>query len=291
MTSNLNTDSARNVDPAVVKSFGDEWQHFDQQDLPAEERAALFDAYFSIFPWATLPAGAVGFDAGCGSGRWALLVAPRVGHLHCVDPSAAIDVAARNLAALPNCSFHRAIVDELPFEDDSMDFGYSLGVLHHVPDTGQALSSCVRKLKPGAPFLVYLYYAFDNQPAWFRAIWRISDVFRAMISRLPRSLKLLSANVIAALVYWPLARVAKGLAALGVPVGSVPLSAYRDRSFYTMRTDALDRFGTSLERRFTKAQIASMMRTAGLERVTFSVHVPYWCAVGFKGRDVMVKAR
>jgi 2-polyprenyl-3-methyl-5-hydroxy-6-metoxy-1,4-benzoquinol methylase len=44
-----------------------------------------------------------------------------------------------------------------------MDFGYSLGVLHHIPDAQKALSDCVKKLKLGAPFLVYLYYSFDNR--------------------------------------------------------------------------------------------------------------------------------
>ena len=39
---------------------------------------------------------------------------------------------------------------------------------------------------------------------------------------------------------------------LGTDVRHFPLSAYRDRSFYTMRTDALDRFGTRLERRFSR---------------------------------------
>jgi hypothetical protein len=49
-----------------------------------------------------------------------------------------------------------------------MDFGYSLGVLHHVADTEGALRAAVRTLKPGAPLLVYLYYAFDNRPRWSR---------------------------------------------------------------------------------------------------------------------------
>ncbi len=35
---------------------------------------------------------------GCGSGRWARWVAPKVGRLHCIDPSIAIDVARKNLA-------------------------------------------------------------------------------------------------------------------------------------------------------------------------------------------------
>ena len=49
-----------------------------------------------------------------------------------------------------------------------------------------------------------------------------------------------------------------------------------------MRTDALDRFGTRLEQRFTRNKIDEMMRAAGLERIIFSEAEPYWCAVGFK---------
>ncbi len=43
------------------------------------------------------------------------------------------------------------------------------------------------------------------------------------------------------------------------PVDSVPLSAYRNRSVYTMRTDAYDRFAIRLEKRFTKEQIGAML--------------------------------
>src|SRR5918995_1188755 len=143
-----------NLDREVVEGFGEEWSRFDQSGLSREDRENIFDAYFSIFPWQSLPEGAIGFDLGCGSGRWARLVAPRVGRLHCIDPSAAIEVARRNLAGQPNCEFHRATVDAIPLADGSMDFGYSLGVLHHVPDTQAGLDACVHKLKPGAPFLV-----------------------------------------------------------------------------------------------------------------------------------------
>ena len=62
----------------------------------------------------------------------------------------------------------------MPLAPGSMDFGYSLGVLHHVPDTLAGIKACAKALKPGAPFLVYLYYAFDNRPAWFRC-WTKPD--------------------------------------------------------------------------------------------------------------------
>jgi len=143
------------------------------------------------------------------------------------------------------------------------------------------MKACVRKLKPGAPFLIYLYYAFDNRPWWFRVVWRVSDVVRRLISKLPFAIKSKICDLIAAVVYWPLARTAKIVARFGISIDALPLSAYRDRSFYIMRNDALDRFGTRLEHRFTRAQIDQMMRMAGLERICFS-ESPSWCAVGFK---------
>ena len=273
----------RNLDAQTVQGFGDEWTRFDQKGLAEHERVELFNRYFHIFPWQLLPVGAVGFDLGCGSGRWAGLVAPRVHRLHCIDASqSALSVACQNLAGLPNCEFHVASVDQLPLDADSMDFGYSLGVLHHVPDTEAGLRACVNALKPGAPFLLYLYYAFDNRPWWFRLLWRISNIGRQIISISPLGLRYMITQLIAAMVYYPLARLSWLLERLGVNVDCIPLSSYRSQSFYVMRTDALDRFGTRLEQRFTASQIRRMMERAGLDRITFSDSVPFWCAVGFK---------
>ncbi len=272
-----------NRDDATVDGFGDEWRRFDQTAVDDAEMSELFDGYFAVFPWAALPADAVGFDLGCGSGRWAARVAPRVGRLHAIDPAAdALAVAQRNLAHLPNVETHLASVDAIPLADGSMDFGYSLGVLHHVPDTGRGLADCVKKLKPGAPFLLYLYYAFDNRPWWFRQVWRASDVVRRRVSRLSPTGRYAASQALAAGVYWPLARAARVLERLGVDVERIPLSAYRERSFYVMRNDALDRFGTQLEQRFTRAAIQALMEGAGLERVRFHDAVPYWTAVGYK---------
>jgi ubiquinone/menaquinone biosynthesis C-methylase UbiE len=275
----------KNANTVVVESFGLEWNKFKQSDMSAPELRAMFDAYFAIFPWGKLSSSAVGFDLGCGSGRWARFVAPRVGHLHCIDASsAALEVARQNLATYDNCTFHCASVDLIPLSENSADFGYSLGVLHHVPDTPGGIAECVHKLKPGAPFLVYLYYAFENRPWWFRTLWRTSDLLRRLISRLPFALKSPLCDLFAVFVYWPLARTSKVLERCGRSVAHLPLATYRNRSLYTMRTDALDRFGTRLEKRFTRDQISAMMETAGLENITFSDD-PYWCAVGFRNRS------
>lgn len=275
-----------NLDEKTVAGFGDEWTRFDQRGADAEDTAAQFDQYFSLFPWADLAPDAKGFDAGCGSGRWAKLAARRVGELHCVDASVeALRIARKNCASETNCVFYPASVEALPFADGSMDFGYSLGVLHHVPDTLAGIRACVAKLKAGAPMLLYLYYALDNRPPWFRAVWRATDVARRVLSRLPFPLRYMASQMLAAGVYYPLARSAAALEKLGLDVSNVPLSAYRRWTFYSMRTDALDRFGTRLEQRFTKDEIRRMMEAAGLEGIQFRDGPPYWCAIGFKRRS------
>ena len=276
--------TSSNFDDATVSGFGDEWSTFDQSRLESQELDALFEQYFEVFPWAALPKNPTGFDLGCGSGRWATRVAPRVGTLHCVDASQkALEVAQRNLADHQNCAFHHASVDATGLPEASMDFGYSLGVLHHVPDTQAAITACARLLKPGAPLQLYLYYALDNRPGWYRALWRLSDTVRRGLSRTPHRIKLAASTVIATLVYLPLARGAGWVHRTNASFAhQMPLAYYAERSFYTMRTDAYDRFGTRLEQRFTRLEIDQMMREAGLERLRFSEGEPFWCVVGFR---------
>jgi ubiquinone/menaquinone biosynthesis C-methylase UbiE len=271
-----------NVDHTVAEGFGREWSTFRQDDkLTAAQREKIYQSYFHIFPWDTLPAdGGVGADIGCGSGRWAAMVAPRVAHLHTVDASAdALAVARQNLRDLPNVSFHCADVGNLPLAARSLDFAYSLGVLHHVPDTLAGIKAVASKLKPGAPFLIYLYYALENRPRWYRALWAMSDRIRRVIFGLPHPARLAASQIIATLVYWPLARGAWIVETAGISPRHLPLAWYRDKSFYVMQTDAYDRFCTKIEKRFTKEDISRMLSTAGFGKITFSDDEPFWCAV------------
>lgn len=272
----MRAQKSANVDSATVEGFGREWQKFTQQCLSDEDRAGVFTKYFSLIDWTTKPKRAL--DMGCGSGRWDVLVVPMVGELVAADASPlALQVAKRNVRA-PNVSFIECTPESLPFPDGYFDLIFSLGVLHHLPDTNSAIRALACKLVPGGVLLLYLYYAFDNRPAWFRSLWKVTDLLRRCISRLPFFLRYLASQIIAVTVYWPMARAAKYFS---VP-DSWPLKFYAYRSFYTMRTDALDRFGTKLERRFTRSQIVSMLESAGLKDIRFSKTEPYWVCAASK---------
>lgn len=271
----------KNLHNKTVDGFGDEWNRFDQSALSHSEKSTMFNKYFHIFPWEKISLNSVGFDMGCGSGRWAQLVAPKIKKLHCIDPSNAIEVAKKNNIH-KNCLFYKNSVDDIPLKDNSMDFGYCLGVLHHIPNTQDGLNACIKKLKPGAPFLIYLYYSFENRPLWFKCIWKLTNYFRFFSSRLPLRLRFLVSQIIAIFIYYPLAKLSLIFEKLNFDVSTLPLYYYRNSSFYTMRTDALDRFGTILEKRFTKSEVELIMKKSGLVDIIFSEKAPYWTAVGFK---------
>lgn len=271
-----------NQDDKVIEDFGTEWTNFTYGSVDKTKLEENFEEYFSVFPWSEINESSEGFDMGCGSGRWAQFVAPRVKKLNCVEPSQAIKVAKANLSNFNNIDFFNETTISCSILKESQDFGYSLGVLHHIPNTLAALQDCVNLLKPGAPFLVYLYYNFENRPLWFKLLWKASDVFRKVICKLPQSQKSIVCHILAYLIYFPLVRLASLFEKVGFNVESFPLSEYRNKPFYQCKNDALDRFGTRLEQRFSRSDIRLMMQEAGLTSIHFSDDAPYWCCIGYK---------
>ena len=206
--------------------------------------------------------------------------------MHCVDASeAALDVARESLSGHTNVEFRHEDLSSMGLADGTCDFGYCLGVLHHIPDTEHALAECVAKLKPGAPFLVYLYYDLAGRGWLQRRVFGVATMVRAVVSRLPSRARAVVTDVLAVVVYWPLALVARMVEKIGWDPSSVPLFQYRNRSFYVMRNDALDRFGTRLEKRYSKEQVRLLLEGAGLEKLTFSDGPPWWVAVGWRRSD------
>lgn len=272
-----------NLDEETVKSFGEEWNKFtgfDEKDLKVTG-----DQYFDIVDNSIVnPNSTRVLDVGCGSGRWSRYLSDKVKFIEAVDPSEAIAKASKFNRDKKNIRWTQASVDNIPFEDNSFDFVFSLGVLHHIPDTQQALTDAVKKLKPGGHFLLYLYYALDNRGVAYKLLFKMSNSIRYVISKLPGFLKRIVCDIIALVIYFPLVSLARLLKSLskGNAFNKLPLSYYHDKSFHIMRNDALDRFGTPLEQRFTKTEIEKMMLASGLTDIKFSEGVPFWHALGKK---------
>ena len=273
----------KNIDPKTVSSFGDEWKAFhgfDEKDLKLTG-----DMYFDIVSDKMLNDQYSVIDIGCGSGRFIRYLEGRYKNMTGLDPSKAIFAADNLVGKNDKVELVMASTDNIPFPDNSFDFGYSLGVLHHIPDTRKALNDCVKKIKPGGHFLIYLYYKLENRPFYFKAFYWLSNLIRLGVSKLPATLKRLVCNFLAVLFYMPFVLLCRLLRFIGVGEKirkHIPLQAYERQSFYIIRNDSLDRFGTPLEQRFSRKQIQAMMEEAGLKNIIFSEKIPFWHAVGQK---------
>jgi len=272
-----------NIDMETVESFGEEWSAF--HTFNEEEIFHAGENYFDIVSSEILNKSANVLDVGCGTGRWSYYVADKVDFVECIDPSKAVLAAANLLKNKSNTRITQASVDNIPFADNSFDLVFSLGVLHHVPDTKEAVNKCVQKVKHNGHILLYLYYSLENRGVAFKTLFYLSNSIRWVVSKLPSKLKIVICNLLAVLFYLPFVSFAKLLLFVGVSenvVYKIPLSWYADKSFHIIRNDSLDRFGTPLEQRFSKQQIMDMLEYAGCENIVFADNAPYWRVIAQK---------
>ena len=274
--------NSENIDSDVVKAFGEEWSKFSVHN--DESVRELRKEYFDIVNETMVNKNTYMIDIGCGSGRWTDYFTDKAGFIEAIDPSDAVFAADNMLGKKDNVRITKASVDTIPWPDETFDFGMSIGVLHHIPNTKQALIDCVKKIKKGGYFFVYLYYRFDNRGIIFKSVFYLSNIFRLVISRMPGPLKKIVCDILAAIVYWPLSRFAGLLHTLNLHglAKKIPLEPYYNKPFYNLRNDCLDRFGTKLEQRFLKSEIEEMMKAAGLTDIVFGEKSAFWHAVGRK---------
>lgn len=270
----------KNIDTDVVKTFGEEWLKF--KDYSDEEIRLFALQYFDILDESIINKDTYALDIGCGTGRWTKYLAGRIGFIEAIDPSKAVVAADYLLKNVGNVRITRASVETIPFDDETFDFAMSIGVLHHIPDTQKAMIDCVKKVKRGGHFYCYLYYNLDRKGFFYKSIFWLSNLVRLIVSRMPAGLKRFSCDVLAILLYMPLVLASRFFSWIGYKkfAKRIPLSDYANKTFFIIRNDSLDRFGTRLEHRFSKSEVIEMMEKSGLENILVSPSSPYYHAVG-----------
>jgi SAM-dependent methyltransferase len=271
----------QNLDQQVIDSFGHEWAAFDYAESETDEALdAQFMAYCTPIDLGQFNANSsVAADFGAGSGRWASRLLPYFSLVYALEPSDGANKVLKNkFLKESRIKILQETVGANSIPIESLDFAMSLGVLHHIPDTGLAIKDVASKIKGGGIFLCYLYYKLDNKPFYYRGLFWTSNSLRWVISRLPYALRRFIARAIASLVYFPFARTAKLLEKRGRNVSNFPLHHYANMPFVMLQNDALDRFGTRLEQRFSKKEITEMLGNAGFDLSTlkFSDVEPFW---------------
>ncbi len=269
-----------NIERNVVKSFGEEWQKF--QTFSDEVIAETAKIYFDVLDEQIINKNTYALDVGCGTGRWSKYLTSKVSFVEAIDPSNAIFAADNLLTDVSNVRLAMASTDSIPFDDETFDFVMSVGVLHHIPDTQKAMADCVNKVKRGGYFYCYLYHSLESLSWFSKFLFFLSELLRKIVSKLPHKTKLIVCDILALVVYMPFIILGRLALFLGLKkmASKMPLKFYFDKSFFMIRNDSLDKFGTSLENRFSKLELEELMKNCGLTNIKMSSGIPLYHAVG-----------
>jgi SAM-dependent methyltransferase len=251
-------------------SFGMQWNVFRDSQVDSQTGARRSEERFDAeLGWSSETlAGRSVLDAGCGAGRFAEIVASRGAEVVALDYSSAIDAAAETLRRFPNVDLVQGNMLEPPFRDGSFDFGYSIGVIQHTPDTARAIERVVRCVAPGGPFGLVIY----GRRPWTKLCGKY--LLRPITRRLPGP-TLLSLIEKAMPVLFPVTDRLFRVPVLGrVASFAIPVANYVDNAQFSReqryREAVLDTFD-SLSPRYD-----SPMTWQEVERVLVKVRAARW---------------
>ncbi len=254
---------ARFVDSqAYTGSFGFQWNHFAKSQLDSANGTTRSRDTFvekTGFALAELRGKRI-LDAGCGMGRFAEIVAAAGAEVHAVDLSAAADAAHDNLDGRGNITFYQADILNLPFAEGTFDYIYSIGVLHHTPNTRRAFERLAPLLRPGGRIAIWVYSTKLR-------LMIGSEIIRPLTSRLPKPL-LLELCRIAKPLYYVHRLPVVGLATCAL----LPTSLNPEPEWRWL--DTFDWYSPRYQFKHTNDEVAGWFREAGLiDLVPLSVPV------------------
>lgn len=252
---------ARFVDAKnYADSFGFQWKRYARTQLDSDE-VRDSEHHFRIKTGLNPQDldGKLVLDVGCGMGRFAEVGTRWGARVVGIDLSAAAEVAARNLANRDFLAL-QADVFHLPFELESFDCIYSLGVLHHTPDCEAAVKVLPRYLKPGGTLAVWLYSGYNK---WYR----FTDIYRKYTHRMPAHTlhRLLS---VAVPVFYHLDRGLRVVPVVGKPVAGLihhvfPVNRQSDPEARVL--DTFDWYSPKYQSKHTYEQVFRWFESCGLE--------------------------
>lgn len=227
-----------------VSSFSFEWSTHQETQLDSrsgkkESRKTFYEK--TLFDPKKIKNKAV-LDVGCGSGRFAEVATKAGAMVVAVDLSFAVDAARKNFLLKDPIEFIQADVFKLPFKKDSFDYIYSLGVLHHTPDTKKAFSGLVKFLKPGGRVAIWVY------SRWMIGNLKTADFLRRWTSRMDKRLLHLLSYV--AVPYYYLTRIP----AMGTLFAMLlPISPHPDPKWRVL--DTFDWYSPTYQWKHTTAEV------------------------------------
>jgi len=257
----------------TIKDFGEQWlQYPDNKGYYGS--LELFSDILSPFIKTDEITGCRVAEIGSGGGRIVnMLLEAGAEHVIAVEPSEAIEVLYRNIRKPEKVTCLRITGDQLPAYGN-LDYTFSIGVLHHIPDPAPVVEAAFKALRPGGHFLIWLYGKEGN------------SLYLALIRPLRVLTKHLPHFMLASLVeimYWPLVLYIKFCHRLPLPLRGYVLSVLEKMSPEKRRLIIYDQLNPSYAKYYTRVEAEKLLLDARFINVRVHHRHGYsWTLIGTK---------
>ena len=183
-------ESSKAGESEVLRSFSSEWTNYDWtgQTYWSLTPTAWFKCMRFVLELEQKPIrDRLVLEAGMGIGGVADYLAREEGcEIVGMDLSYAVDVGYQHFGQNPFLHIVQGSVFATPFPEQTFDFVYSFGVIHHTFSTKTALASLAQLPRRGGRLYVWVYSPHDESRTLIRrGMMTLERMLRPVISRLP----------------------------------------------------------------------------------------------------------
>jgi SAM-dependent methyltransferase len=257
----------------TIKDFGEQWLKYPDNE-GYYGSLELFSDILSPFLEPEDLKNCKVAEIGSGAGRIVnMLLESGVQHVVAVEPSDSFSVLVRNIRNSERVTPLEITGDHLPAYGD-LDYIFSIGVLHHIPEPGPVVEAAYRALRPGGRFLVWLYGKEGNG-----LYLAFTKPLRVITKRLPhRPLACLVETI-----YWPLMAYVHLCRILSLPLKKYMTSVLYKMSPQKRRLIIYDQLNPSYAKYYTRREAETLLIDGKFKNVrTHHRHGYSWTVIGTK---------
>jgi SAM-dependent methyltransferase len=257
----------------TIKDFGEQWLRYPDNEGYYGSLELFSDILLPFLKPEDIKGCRVA-EIGSGVGRIAnMMIESGARHVIAIEPSQAFEVLCRNISEPEKVTCLKITGNQLP-ADVNLDYIFSIGVLHHIPDPAPVVEAVFKALRPGGHFLVWLYGKEGN--ALYLAFIR---PVRVLTKRLPHFIL----SFLVEVMYWPLLLYIKFCHMLPLPLRGYMLSVLEKMSPEKRRLIIYDQLNPSYAKYYTRQEAERLLIDGKFENVRIHHRHGYsWTVIGRK---------
>lgn len=244
---------SNSIEKKTSKHYGSSWKESDVSNRFSKTNIWHYDELVKISKFPKNEKG-LGLEAGCGHGKDSirLSISNKKSHIISIDISEGAYVTKQRLNNLniENVTVVRSDLSKIPIRDNIVDWGYSFGVLHHMPYPEKGFKEISRILKKNSKLVLYLYSDLSEKPFLKFFLFPI-NILRKFTRYIPLTFLKLICFFIMPFVYLFLTMPAKFIKLIGFYNFSIKIPHHHNQTMISIYGELYDRFGAQIEFRYS----------------------------------------